>query len=41
VDLKAPTVVKGFRTQGVQKLSGEIAYASGIRVQVLNYGIPA
>lgn len=33
VDLKAPTVIRGFRTQGVQRMSG-VAYASGIRVQV-------
>jgi len=32
IDLKAPTIVRGFRTQGVQKMNG-IAYASGIRVQ--------
>lgn len=34
IDLKAPTVVRGFRTQGVTRPEQGIAYASGIRVQV-------
>lgn len=33
IDLKAPTVIRGFRTQGVHKIGGGVAYASGIRVQ--------
>ncbi|ODN06404.1 Fibropellin-1 [Orchesella cincta] len=33
IDLKAPTVVRGFRTQGVTRPEQGIAYASGIRVQ--------
>jgi len=33
IDLKAPTVIRGFRTQGVNKVGGGVAYASGIRVQ--------
>ncbi|CAG7724478.1 unnamed protein product [Allacma fusca] len=33
IDLKAPTVIRGFRTQGVQRGAGGVAYASGIRVQ--------
>lgn len=34
IDLKAPTVVRGFRTQGVARPEQGVAYASGIRVQV-------
>ena len=32
IDLKAPTVVRGFRTQGVQRLDGRLAYPTAIRL---------
>jgi hypothetical protein len=32
IDLKAPTIVRGFRTQGVQRLDGRLAYPSAIRL---------
>jgi len=32
IDLKAPTVIRGFRTQGVQRLDGRLAYPTAIRL---------
>ena len=32
IDLRAPTVVQGFRTQGVNRLDGRLAYPSAIRL---------
>ena len=34
VDLKAPTVLRGFRMRPVQRFDGTIAYASVLRLQV-------
>lgn len=33
VDFKAPTIVRGFRTQGVQRTDGQVAFTSAIRLQ--------
>ena len=32
IDLKAPTIVKGFRAQGVQRLDGRLAFPKAIRL---------
>ena len=36
IDLKAPTIVKGFRTQGVQRLDGRLAFPNAIRLMYAN-----
>ncbi|XP_028131495.1 sushi, von Willebrand factor type A, EGF and pentraxin domain-containing protein 1 isoform X2 [Diabrotica virgifera virgifera] len=33
IDLKAPTVIRGFRTMAVQRLDGNIAFTSAVRIQ--------
>jgi len=33
IDLKAPTIIRGFRTHVVARLDGHIAYASALRIQ--------
>ncbi|XP_052128948.1 sushi, von Willebrand factor type A, EGF and pentraxin domain-containing protein 1 [Frankliniella occidentalis] len=33
LDLKAPTVVRGFRTQSVTRLDGNVAFTSAVRIQ--------
>ena len=32
IDLRAPTIIRGFRTQGVQRLDGRLGYPSAIRL---------
>ena len=32
IDLKAPTVIRGFRTQGVQRADGRLGHPTAIRV---------
>ena len=32
IDLRAPTIVRGFRTQGVQRLDNRLAYPTAIRL---------
>ena len=32
IDLKAPTIIRGFRTQGVRRLDGRLAYPTAIRL---------
>lgn len=34
LDLKAPTIVRGFRTQSVQRADGRLAFTSAVRIQV-------
>lgn len=34
VDLKAPTIVRGFRTQSVMRPDGNLAFTSAVRIQV-------
>ena len=34
IDLRAPTIIRGFRTQGVQRLDGRLAYPSAIREDI-------
>ena len=36
IDLKAPTIIRGFRTQGVQRLDGRLSYPSAIRLMYSN-----
>lgn len=36
IDLKAPTVIRGFRSQGVMRGSNKIAFSSAIRIQYSN-----
>ena len=33
IDLKAPTVIKGFRTMGITRRDGSIAFTSAVRIQ--------
>lgn len=33
IDLKAPTIVRGFRTQSVSRQDGGLAFTSAIRIQ--------
>lgn len=33
-DLKSPTIVRGFRTQGVLRMANKFAYTTAIRIQV-------
>ena len=33
IDLRAPTVIRGFRTQGVRRLDGTLAFPTAIRLQ--------
>ncbi len=33
-DLKAPTTVRGFRTQGVLRAANKFAFTTAIRIQV-------
>lgn len=35
-DLKAPTIIRGFRTQGVPKINSKSAFTRAIRIQVDN-----
>ena len=32
IDLKAPTVIRGFRTQGVRRADGRLGYPTAIRL---------
>jgi len=34
IDLKAPTIVRGFRTQSVMRPDGNLAFTSALRIQV-------
>jgi hypothetical protein len=34
IDLKAPTIVRGFRTQSVMRPDGNLAFTSAVRIQV-------
>lgn len=34
IDLKAPTVIRGFRTQSTPRPDGTLAFTSAIRIQV-------
>jgi Calcium-binding EGF domain len=34
VDMKAPTVLRGFRTQSVVRADGNLAFTSAVRIQV-------
>ncbi|XP_058454733.1 uncharacterized protein LOC131432461 isoform X2 [Malaya genurostris] len=36
IDLKAPTIIKGFRTMSVQRIDGSLAFTSAIRIQYTN-----
>lgn len=36
IDMKAPTIIRGFRTQVVARLDGNIAYSSAVRIQYTN-----
>lgn len=36
IDLKAPTVIRGFRTQGVKRHDGRLAFPTAIRLQYTN-----
>jgi len=36
IDLRAPTIVRGFRTQGVQRLDNRLAYPTAIRLMYAN-----
>ncbi|KAG8295757.1 calcium ion binding [Homalodisca vitripennis] len=36
LDLKAPTIVRGFRTQSVQRSDGSLAFTSAVRIQYTN-----
>lgn len=36
IDMKAPTIIRGFRTQIVTRLDGNVAYASALRIQYTN-----
>jgi len=36
IDMKAPTIIRGFRTQVVARIDGNIAYASAVRIQYTN-----
>lgn len=36
VDLGAPTVIRGFRTQGVRRLDGSLAFPTAIRLMYTN-----
>lgn len=36
-DLKAPTIVRGFRTQGVLRAPNKFAFTTAIRIQVKNF----
>ena len=36
IDLKAPTVIRGFRTQGVKRHDGRLAFPTAIRLQHTN-----
>lgn len=38
-DLKAPTVIKGFKTQGVLKGPNKFAFSTAIRIQVSQVSI--
>lgn len=33
IDMKAPTIIRGFRTQVVARIDGNIAYTSAVRIQ--------
>lgn len=33
IDMKAPTIIRGFRTQVVSRVDGNIAYTSAVRIQ--------
>lgn len=33
IDFKAPTIIRGFRTQGVQRFDDQVAFTSAIRLQ--------
>lgn len=33
IDMKAPTIIRGFRTQIVSRVDGNIAYTSAVRIQ--------
>lgn len=33
IDLKAPTIIRGFRTMGITKEDGSIAFTSAVRIQ--------
>lgn len=33
LDLKAPTVVRGFRTQSVSRFDGNVAFTTALRIQ--------
>ncbi|XP_075226178.1 sushi, von Willebrand factor type A, EGF and pentraxin domain-containing protein uif [Lycorma delicatula] len=33
IDLKAPTIIRGFRTQSVARLDGNLAFTSAVRIQ--------
>lgn len=34
IDLRAPTIIRGFRTMSVQRHDGNIAFTSAVRIQV-------
>lgn len=36
IDLKAPMIIRGFRTQVVARIDGNIAYTSALRIQYTN-----
>lgn len=36
IDLKAPTIIRGFRTMSVQRFDGSLAFTSAIRIQYTN-----
>ncbi|KAG1655606.1 Fibropellin-1 [Nymphon striatum] len=36
IDLRAPTVIRGFRTQGVTRIDGSVAYATSLKFQHSN-----
>lgn len=36
LDLKAPTIIRGFRTQSVTRADGHLAFTSAIRIQYTN-----
>lgn len=37
LDLKAPTVIRGFRTQSTPRPDGTLAFTSAVRIQVIYF----